>query len=184
MEIIFVRHGETTWNIEGRLQGQTNESKLTQRGIKQAEELAETLEDLNYDIIISSPYERTLETAKIINKNKKKEIIIDDLLKERGYGLLEGEYAKNGKYNIEQMWDFKDIYKDYEIEPIDIFFERVYKFLDNIIKEKKHQKVLVVSHSGVSIAMNTYFNGMPQNNNLLSLGIKNCEVIIFNDNKI
>ena len=68
--------------------------------------------------------------------------------------------------------------------PWHIFFERVYKFLDNIIKEKKHQKVLVVSHSGVSIAMNTYFNGMPQNNNLLSLGIKNCEVIIFNDNKI
>lgn len=183
MEIIFVRHGETTWNVEGRLQGQTNESKLTSKGIEQAEEIANKLENFNYDVIISSPYERTIETAKIINKNNEKEIILEDLIKERGYGVLEGEYAKSGKYNIAQMWNFKEIYKDYEVEPIDTFFERIYKFLDKIIKEKKYKKVLIVSHSGVSIAMRTYFDGIPQNNDLLSLGIKNCEVITFDNKK-
>lgn len=40
MKIFFVRHGETSWNVEGRLQGQIDEIQLTKKGIDQAEEIA------------------------------------------------------------------------------------------------------------------------------------------------
>lgn len=180
MEIVFVRHGETVWNTENRLQGQTNESKLTANGIKQAENLAEQLEENNFDVIISSPLDRTVKTASIICKKRKKEIIAEDALLERGYGNLEGEYQKNGKYDIEQLWDYKENYAGYDIEPIQQFFQRIYKFLDNFIKENNYKRVLMVSHSGVGIAFRTYFEGFPEDGNLLKFGIKNCEVVRYN----
>lgn len=179
MKIIFVRHGQTTWNIEGRLQGQINDSKLTEVGIEQARQLSNKIENLDYDIIISSPFDRTLDTAKIINEKKQKDIITNDLLKERSYGKLEGEYANNGTYNIHKMWNYSEVYNENNVEPINIFFERVYKFLDNLIEENKYEQVLIVSHSGVGIAMKTYFEGMPKNNRLLDLGINNCEILTF-----
>ena len=102
MKIIFVRHGQTSWNVEKRLQGQTNESKLTEYGKKQAKELRRRLDKIDYDVIISSPLERTMETAKIINKHKQKEIIISNEIIERSYGSIEGEYAISNKYDIKQ----------------------------------------------------------------------------------
>ena len=179
MKIIFVRHGQTSWNVEKRLQGQTNESKLTEYGKKQAKELRRRLDKIDYDVIISSPLERTMETAKIINKHKQKEIIISNEIIERSYGSIEGEYAISNKYDIKQMWDYNNIYKEYEIEPVDKFFERIYKFFDKLIKEENYNNVLVVSHGGVGIAATTYFEGMLKKENILDMEMKNCEVKIF-----
>lgn len=179
MEIFFVRHGETLWNIEGRLQGQVNEIELTKKGIHQAKEISNELRQIDFDVIFSSPFNRTIKTTEIINKNKKNIIIVDDELKERGYGELEGKYAKNGEYNIKQLWDIDNIYNLHGVEPLDVFIKRVHKFLDNIINDNKYKKVLLVSHSGVSIATKIYFQGIPKDKDLLKLGIGNCEVIKF-----
>ena len=115
----------------------------------------------------------------LINKTKKNRVIINDELKERGYGELEGEYVKNGNYNIKQMWDIDNIYNLYGVEPIDVFIKRIHRFLDNIINDNKYKKVLLVSHSGVSIATKVYFEGIPEDKDLLKLEIGNCEVIKF-----
>ncbi len=179
MEIFLVRHGETTWNREGRLQGQVNEIELTKKGIQQAEEISNELRQIDFDVILSSPFNRTIKTTDIINKTKKNRVIINDELKERGYGELEGEYVKNGNYNIKQMWDIDNIYNLYGVEPIDVFIKRIHRFLDNIINDNKYKKVLLVSHSGVSIATKVYFEGIPEDKDLLKLEIGNCEVIKF-----
>lgn len=179
MEIFFTRHGETLWNVEGRLQGQIDKIELTEKGIEQAEEISNKLKSIDFDAIFSSPFERTIKTADIINKNKKNKIIISNELQERGYGELEGKYTKNGEYDIKQMWNIDNIYDLYGVEPLNVFIKRIHRFLDNIINDNKYKKVLLVSHSGVSIAMKIYFQGIPEDKDLLRLGIGNCEVVRF-----
>ena len=66
--VIFIRHGETEWNLQNRTQGHLN-SPLTERGITQAREAAEKLKDYKFDIVVSSHLGRAYETAKIISKN-------------------------------------------------------------------------------------------------------------------
>lgn len=81
--VYFVRHGETVQNAEHIRQG--SDGALSELGRKQAAETGERLASFSFEIILSSPYERTHETAEIINSyfKKKKKIEPCDLLKER-----------------------------------------------------------------------------------------------------
>lgn len=84
MKIYLVRHGEVDHNLYG-LYNREDED-LNEKGIKQAEELKESIKNIEYDFIISSPLSRARHTANIENKN----IVIDDRLKERDPGSLSG----------------------------------------------------------------------------------------------
>jgi broad specificity phosphatase PhoE len=64
--LLFIRHGQTTWNVEQRLPGQLPGIHLTDTGKKQAERLADALAVLPISAVISSPLERARETAEII----------------------------------------------------------------------------------------------------------------------
>ncbi len=55
----------------------------------------------------------------------------------------------------------------------------VHNFLEEI-KNYKEENILIVTHNGVCRAINTYFNGIPKDNNIINLGIKNCEVVKYN----
>lgn len=176
MKITFVRHGETNWNLEGRLQGQTDIPKLTEKGLKQIELAGKKLKENEYDVIICSPLERTIQTAKQIKPNSN--MIFDDRLKERSYGNLEGHYSSEKTYDINLLWDYNINYSDNNVETVKDFFKRIYSFLDELIK-KDYKSVLLVSHGGVSIALRTYFEKIPLDSNLLELSIDNCEVITY-----
>ena len=87
--ICLVRHGETDWNVLGKLQGRTD-IPLNESGILQAEECSEFLKSLQWDVIITSPLKRAKQTAEIINKNLNLSLIeMKDFL-ERDYGKAEG----------------------------------------------------------------------------------------------
>src|SRR5579864_8028319 len=64
--LLFIRHGQTTWNVEQRLPGQLPGILLTDTGKQQAERLADALSVLPISAVISSPLERARETAEII----------------------------------------------------------------------------------------------------------------------
>ena len=66
-KLCLVRHGETDWNSLGILQGR-KDIPLNDTGILQAEECRELLKSTNWDVFITSPLKRTMETAEIINK--------------------------------------------------------------------------------------------------------------------
>ena len=93
MSIYVIRHGKTDWNLESRIQGKTNIS-LNEIGINQAEEVREKLENKEIDLIISSPLDRTRQTAEIINKNMKLPIKYNENLMERNFGIYEGKNSK------------------------------------------------------------------------------------------
>ena len=64
MEILLTRHGQTEWNVLGKVQGRAD-IELNEKGIKQAEETRKVLENINMDLIICSPLKRAAQTAKI-----------------------------------------------------------------------------------------------------------------------
>lgn len=91
-EFVLVRHGETDWNLAGRLQG-SQDIPLNAAGISQARSLASLLCAEPWDVVITSPLQRAFETAEQIVDPlgfDTSDIIIDPRLRERHYGAAEG----------------------------------------------------------------------------------------------
>lgn len=170
MKIYLVRHGEVNHNLYK--QYNREDEDLNETGIKQAEELREKIENISYDIIISSPLLRAIHTANIINC-KNKEIIIDERLKERDPGSLSGQSIE--VTDRQEYWNYYSKIQYGTSENIVGFFNRINQFLDEL-KNKKYEKVLIVAHSGVSKAFYGYFYGIPEDGKFLNLGLKNCEI--------
>lgn len=169
MKLYVVRHGQTDWNIENKLQGCVD-VPLNPTGIYQAQNLANAISSLDFELIISSPLNRALDTAKIINKKHNVELIVNSALSERNYGYLEGVYGD--KYDKFSYWNYEINYKDKNVESIQSFFDRVFKFIDSLKQNYSNENILLVTHSGVNIAINCYFNGL--RDNLLDIQLDNC----------
>ncbi|MBU3197466.1 histidine phosphatase family protein [Clostridium algidicarnis] len=162
MNIYIARHGETKWNIEGRMQGFKN-SDLTQRGVSDARSLGESLKDIDFDCIHSSPLGRALDTAKYIRQDDNIKIILDDSLKELNLGLWEGmthEEIKE-KYPL-QYNNFREHPESFESQGGESFLElikRVEKGLNNIIKDENYENILIVTHTCVIKAISIIVKG-------------------------
>ena len=174
MKIYLVRHGQCDSNVK-QIYNYVNED-LNKIGIEQATELSKKINDIDYDIVISSPLIRAKHTAEIINV-KNKEIIYDERLREREHGSLEGQSVE--VTDREEYWNYYTDKKYGTEEPIPNLFRRVKEFLDELSK-KEYNSVLIVAHSGVSKAFYAYFNGIPEDGKFLNLGLKNTEVKEYN----
>ncbi|MCK4534530.1 MAG: histidine phosphatase family protein [Syntrophobacterales bacterium] len=89
MKLILVRHGQTLWNREKRVQG-ISDIELSNRGRAQADSLARSLRDEKIDAIISSPLKRALQTAGAINRFHHLPIEHEEDLMELNMGDFEG----------------------------------------------------------------------------------------------
>ena len=67
MKIYVLRHGQTSWNVDRKIQGK-QDTELNEVGIKQAYEAKKKFNTLNIDLIMCSPLKRTKQTAQIINE--------------------------------------------------------------------------------------------------------------------
>ena len=146
MNIYVLRHGQTKFNVEGKFQGRID-TKLSKKGLEQANYIKEKLKDIKFDTVISSPLSRARQTANIVaNMN----ILVDDRIIERSFGNLEGKYV---------VKDFESKPKIYNIETYEDLCKRTYNFLDDIInKYKGMENILVVTHEGIAQIIETYFN--------------------------
>lgn len=162
MKLYVIRHGRTSWNEKGLMQGRVN-IKLSETGKKEAKDIREKLKDISFDICISSPLKRTLETASIVTDNKYK-IITDELLIERNLGEFEGK--KYAEYEKLKFWDYKLNNDSYGVEPVKDILKRTSSFL-NDLKEKDYKTVLIVSHAATIRAINYNIIGYDSNTNFL-----------------
>ena len=89
MNLFLIRHGETTWNKEGRIQG-TSDIELSEAGIEQARRLALSLKDSDIGVIHASPLKRAYKTAEIINSFHGGTIEVHPELMEMDQGDFEG----------------------------------------------------------------------------------------------
>lgn len=174
--LFITRHGQTDWNVLHKVQGKANIS-LNAKGINQALQTKQKLESQKIDLIICSPLKRTKETAEIINSNRNIPIIYDEKISERDFGEFEGTEQEN--FDFEVFWSYYKNFKYQKAENIKDFFSRIYSRLDEIKSEYRNINVLLVTHGGVSIPVNCYFNGIPTEDNLLSLVLNNCEVVSY-----
>lgn len=177
MEIYVVRHGQTDYNKKHVFQGRID-IPLNEVGIEQAKETALKLENIKIDMILTSPLKRAHETANYINEISKTQIEVDNRLIERCFGDIEG-HPNRDDWNIKMMLDYNNNYTNENIEPIKSLFERVYNFLDDITEKYKDKTILLVTHAGISQAIECYFNGMPDipdYEHLEKLTLKNGEV--------
>src|SRR3569623_193897 len=88
-ELLLVRHGETDWNAEGRLQGHTDRP-LNDHGRRQAKEVAERLAGEGADAIYASDLLRAKETAEIVGERRGVPVVVDADLREKNWGNWEG----------------------------------------------------------------------------------------------
>jgi len=136
MKIVLVRHGETDWNLYGRLMGQ-KDIPLNEHGREQAKILRERLSDIDFDCCYVSPLSRARETAEIICDGKC-EVFCDDNLKERCGGEMEGLVIDNwGDYENNKTTE-----TNAEI------LERAKTFFKTL-KQSNYGCVLIVSHNGL-----------------------------------
>ena len=89
--ITLVRHGESTWNDLGLIQGQNDLAELTDLGREQARAVARTLKSLGFDRLVTSDLARARQTAEIIGSELDLALAPDSLLRERCFGVLEGQ---------------------------------------------------------------------------------------------
>lgn len=175
MKVYFVRHGETNVN-SGLQQAHTSQfdEPLNTAGTVQAEQLAEQLRDTTFDAIISSPLQRTMQTAKIINKFHNLDVKIDDVWRE----LKTNNYLDATSWH--NAFDFDNNEAIEGIEPIRDFFERIYMALDNLkTTYDKDEHILVVSSGGVHQAVYAYVNNLPLAGNMRLSPMSNCEYRVY-----
>ena len=175
MKLYVVRHGETIWNAENRVQG-VSDIPLTDKGRLDATLQKDFVKSLDIDVVISSPLDRAIETAKILTDNKLP-INTDDRIKERDWGLNEGA-------NIDEVdrWDCWDVIlntKVQNIESIQDFMYRVSSFLEDIKVRYKDKKVLLVTHSAVIRVIHYLLGTIPEDGDLSKINIPNLRIMEY-----
>lgn len=181
MKIYVVRHGQTNWNVKGKIQGKSD-IELNEKGIEQAKELKELIKNYDINLIISSPLKRAKQTAEIINENLKCKIIFDKALEERGYGAFEGKVRKEITDKVVNSGILHDYYanKEYNgVEPVQNLCNRVWGLFDKLKESHKYENVLLVSHGGVIRAIDGYFNGLNKDGIIENPALRNCEIKIY-----
>lgn len=97
VDAFWVRHGESTWNHAGLMQGQTPWPALTARGVRQAQAAAEELGPHRPVRVVSSDLHRAAHTARIIGADLDLPVVLTPLLRERHWGVFEGRPAAEGE---------------------------------------------------------------------------------------
>lgn len=143
----LVRHGITSWNAEGRAQGQMD-IPLNETGKQQARALANRIHKESWDYVYTSDLKRAEETARIINERLRIPIQLDPRLREITLGQLDGSTEVERIEKWGSNWRELDLGKEKEPEVL----QRIDSFMEYIQSQHTNQKILVISH-GAFIAV-------------------------------
>ncbi|MCX6804161.1 MAG: histidine phosphatase family protein [Candidatus Diapherotrites archaeon] len=152
MKVYLCRHGQTTGDIEDRYGGDYDDH-LSEKGKKQANELASSLSNLGIEIVFNSPRIRAVETAEIISKKLGIKTIEAKNLRERNnYGVLTGLVKSEAKLKYPQevaklaMDELR--HKITGSEEYDSFKERIIAEFKRITSKNKYKTICIISHGG------------------------------------
>lgn len=165
MKLYLVRHGETDWNIDSKIQGHTDIT-LNEKGRQQAGELARALAEGNYHIkeIYTSEKERAWETARIIGNVLGITPKVAKGLEEICLGKWEGHTWKQVKEQFSEEYALWHSDRRNQIPPMGESYQqlldRLLPAIDDIIK-KEQEDTLIVTHSGVIMTLLSYIYDTP-----------------------
>ena len=151
--ICFIRHGETTWNAERRMQGHID-IPLNTTGMGQAKRLANALTQTKYsfDAIYSSDLERALHTANVVANALSLAVQTTPQLRERNVGQLQGLLLSEAPILLPEIWQSHIARElDHDLgggESIRAFHQRMQGVLELLLRQHRGQSILAVSHGG------------------------------------
>ncbi len=200
MEIYLVRHGETLWNKEKRLQG-CSDVELNESGIYLAKETGKNLKKVTFDAVYASPLKRAYQTAERMMEGRPISVIQDKRIREISFGVLEGksieQMTEQEKQCVNQFFDAPQCYIPAEGgEQIEDAVKRAADFMKNEIEplEKKGMKrVMIVAHGAINKAIMMYIKqhgkedfwsgGLQKNCNIMIIDYtNNCYQVISEEN--
>ncbi|WP_066059531.1 histidine phosphatase family protein [Robertmurraya korlensis] len=156
VKLYFVRHGETQYNVEGRMQGFCD-SPLTDRGISQAKSVGKGLSGIEFKAIYSSESQRVIDTANHAIGHLNIPITTDPRLKEMNFGalesLLESEISDRYGDILKKLFALTDLHMSApEGESYSQLYTRTTSVIQEIVEKHKHEggNILIFSH-GVTI---------------------------------
>lgn len=152
MEFVFLRHGQTDWNLAGRLQGRSDRP-LNATGREQAQAATQRLTGMVIDAVVSSPLQRAQQTAEAVATACDLPLTIEPRLVERNFGMLEGRLVRDlaaggSSLDIATSEDLPD-----DAEPWHEFRARVADAVLSRLHHYPDQRPLFVGHYGVISAL-------------------------------
>ena len=150
--ICFVRHGETDWNVEKRIQGHTD-IQLNDKGRAQALAMAFNAAHVSFKAIYSSDLVRAVDTATALAEREGQEIRLLAQLRERNFGIFQGITAAEGEQRYPEAYKrytARDPHYDFETgESMLDFAARVAEAVDWMVRHHTGQTIAAVTHGGV-----------------------------------
>tara|TARA_B100001248_G_scaffold152576_1_gene114699 strand:- start:316 stop:1644 length:1329 start_codon:yes stop_codon:yes gene_type:complete len=196
IRLVLVRHGLSSFNEKGLIQGRTDDSLLTNEGYEQALKAGKALSKINFDRIFSSPLVRAAETAKTIIKNfdNQQNIVFDK-------NLLEVDLGEWSGLKIDEIKKkFPDIYPTWKnnpenlilkrsdnrsYKPIQELFDQAATFIEDIFKiylDKDEVNILVVGHNAILRCLILFLLGKPKQG-FRKIRLENASFSILNISK-
>lgn len=168
MEVYFLRHGETPWNREKKIQGSTAWVDLTGFGVELAERTRDGMKNagLSFDRIFTSPLRRAFHTAEIVGGGFGVVPEPDARLREMGFGRYEGTLMRDDSFadgNIRSCFKDPPSFVPDGGESFDDVLARVREFFEEVLLplEGEAERVLAVSHGAFMRSVVRYATGRP-----------------------
>ena len=151
-EIILIRHGETEWNSQLRMQGHSN-SALSAVGRGQIQALGEWMKNVSFEHIYSSDSLRARQTAEAITQYSGDTLQFDQRIREKNLGVFEGLTSIEARERHPEIYRlFKTGGANYVIdegESTQQVLDRALEFIEEIRLRHPEQRVVMVTHGGV-----------------------------------
>jgi uncharacterized phosphatase len=140
--ICIVRHGETDWNAQGRLQGR-EDIELNDSGRQQALKIAAYLSTEHWDVVVSSPLKRAYETAQIIARILAiSEVEVEEQITERDYGEASGLWPEDRRSRFPDGIPGQ--------EDFELLRQRAMSALKRIVNSHLGKRIVVISHGALT----------------------------------
>jgi phosphoserine phosphatase len=192
--VIILRHGQSSYNSQGRIQGRSDLSVLTDRGQADATLTGAAFQGLKFDAAYCSPLQRAHQTAKTVLSSLGQQDCLqtDDRLLEIDLPLWETmlnqdvreQYAEQYRAWKERPHELKMLLpqadgSQQEFFPVLSLYEQATKFWQGIIPQQQGQTILIVAHNGINRALISTALGIPARL-YHSIQQSNCGVTVLN----
>jgi len=183
MAVLYImRHGQTDWNLQHKLQGQTD-IPLNENGRQMAKEAGEKYAGMSFDICYASPLLRARETAEIFLTGTDTPIVTDERLKGMCFGSFEGTeniYEKPDCPLYQLFKDPKHYVSSGGAESFEELYARTGAFLKEVIEPQlaEDKTILIVGHGAANSSIINQFRSIPLEHFWDSL-YGNCELTLL-----
>lgn len=178
--IYLYRHGETDWNVNGITMGQLEgiRTKFTQVGYQDICDISESLKDNRVEVIYSSDFNRTVDTANLANYNNELPVIIT----KKARGLNMGKYQGLDFQKFISSEEVKCSFENHDIpfpggESVNQLNNRLYNFINEICNQTNYERTAVVTHSAAISNLKAFVSKEKY------ISLKRC-CLMYSDNKI